>query len=261
MHSSRTWFWVIALTLGLGILGAVALDINIPLPWGKREPPKQDERNDARQTHGELERTDNARQQEPVRKDETVVVSPEQSERGVLSDENRPLVQENPPRAEGSGSNENQPMTRPNIHGARLNDEAIDELRLWAKEAGISQRSIDSSNPALLIRMIKSKIQRTSGEGDRPTYHKDIMRIARMVGIPDKKVNSLGTTALLSEICIVLDNTTKFNKELLNSEDLRILAICLSDDQKLLDIVKKYHVFLNEINGRKLIIVPETSNK
>jgi hypothetical protein len=260
MHSSRTWFWVIALTLGLGILGAVALDINIPLPWGKREPPKQDERNVPRQPQEEFRRTGIERP-EPVEKGETVIVSPDKSEKGETGNEKRSPAQTPPPRAEGAGSNENQPMTRPNIHGVRLNDEAIDELRLWAKEAGISQRSIDSSNPALLIRMIKLKTQRTSGDNDKPAYHNEIMRIARMVGIPDKQVNSLGTTALLSEICIVLDNTTKFNKELLNSEDLRILAICLSDDKKLLDIVKKYHAFLNEINGRKLIILPETSNK
>lgn len=260
MHSSRTWFWVIALTLGLGILGAVALDFNIPRPWGKREPPKQDERNDARQTHGELKGAGNARQ-EPAEKVETVVDSTEKSDRGVLSDANRPPVQENPPPTESSGSNENQPMTMSNTPKVRINDEAIEELRLWAKEVGISQRQIDSGNPALLIRMIKFKTQKPGGDNDRPAYHNEIMRIAKMVGIPDKKVNSLGTTALLSEICIVLDNTTKFNKELLNSEDLRILAICLSDDKKLLDIVKKYHAFLNEINGRKLIILPETSNK
>lgn len=194
MHTSRTWFWVIGLTFGLGVCFAAALEINI-WPFGKREQPKQDERNVQRQTQEEFRRT----------------------------------------------------------------GEAIDELRLWAREVGI--KNIDSIDDAALIRLIKFKTQKTNGDGDKPLYHNEIMRIAKMVGIPDKKVNSFETTALLSEICIALDNTPKFNKELLNDDDLRILAICLSYDKKILDIVKKYHVFLHEINGHKLIVLPASSNK
>lgn len=257
MHSLRTWFWIIGLTLGLGVSFAVALEINI-FPWGKREQPKQDDRNTQRQTQEEFRRTGIERP-EPVEKGETVIVSPEKSENGEISNANRPSAQTNPPRPEGAGSNENQPMTRSNLPRVRLNDEAIDELRLWAQEVGI--KNIDGIDHAALIRLIKVKTQKTNGDGDKPLYHNEIMRIARMVGISDKQVNSLGTFALLSEICIQLDNNiVKFNNDLLNDEDLRILAICLTDDLKILTTLKKYHAFLKEIHGHKVIVFPVPPN-
>ena len=72
MHSSRTWFWVIALTFGLGIWGAVALDfryswddiLDIVKSLGQGTPSKNDP-NDAKvpgQTGTE--------RQEPGKKDE-----------------------------------------------------------------------------------------------------------------------------------------------------------------------------------------------
>lgn len=161
---------------------------------------------------------------------------PKQDERNIQRQTHRLTKRINPPYEDVSRLNENPPRTSPNIHGVRL---------IEPRELGV----------------YKSNARRTRGDNDEPAYHNEIMRIARMVGIPDEKVNSSNTIKLLSEIIINLNDTIKFNNEILNNKDLEILDICLSDDKELLDRVKGYHEFLKEISGHKLIKLPKTSNK
>lgn len=134
---------------------------------------------------------------------------------------------------------------------------ALEELRLWAKQLGIPQEQVNQSNASRLIQMIRKKTNESNIEDEK----QNIRRIAKMVGISDKQINNFNTSGLLSEIIIRLDETRKFNQDILNEEDLRILDICLNDDKKILEKVKNYHDFLEEIHDHKLIVLPDSHSQ
>lgn len=134
---------------------------------------------------------------------------------------------------------------------------ALEQLRLWAKQLGIPQEQVDQSNAAHLIQMIRKKTNESHIENEK----QEIIRIAKIVGISNTQIKNFNTSGLLSEIFIRLDETRKFNQNILNEEDLRILDICLNDDKKVLEKVKKYHDFLEEIHGHKLIVLPDSHSQ
>ena len=150
------------------------------------------------------------------------------------------------------------------------NKRSMEELRHWAKDLEIQPDWIENANMFMLIKMIKKKIDADiiekekdieKGKQDyeeiKQNYDRNIKKIAKRLGVSEEKTNSYEIIVLLKIINEQLINSQKQYKEVILSEDdMRILEICLTDEQKQLDIIKKYHEFLKDIHGRTLIFIP-----
>ena len=84
----------------------------------------------------------------------------------------------------------------------------------------------------------------------------ELRKLANMLGISEEKTSALSMEGLISEMKIKVDDSTKYHGKILSDEEFKILSINLSDDPKILEIVKEYNIFINKINGKKIIVLP-----
>lgn len=88
------------------------------------------------------------------------------------------------------------------------------------------------------------------------TEKRELQKLARKVGVPESKIQTLSATGLIYEIRGVLDRPNNFYGETLSDEQRDALNIRISNTSKIRDIVMEYDKYLKQIKGKNVIILP-----
>ena len=85
-----------------------------------------------------------------------------------------------------------------------------------------------------------------------------IKKLAAKVGLPSNKIEQSSTLELLTDIEIALrnDDNYYFGKEL-SEYEIKLLSDYLASDQKTLETIKKYHQYIKNIRGKRVIVLPQ----
>lgn len=99
----------------------------------------------------------------------------------------------------------------------------------------------------------------TPGSGSTESFESEkteLKALARTFGIPDSKINSMTSLALISEIKIKLGNSDGYYGKTLSETDIRRIEALLADEPQLERTVREYDAFVKKAKGRTVIILP-----
>ena len=84
----------------------------------------------------------------------------------------------------------------------------------------------------------------------------ELRSLARTCGVPEEKINSLSALGLISEVKIVLGNSTGYYGETLSNKDMELVKKYLSYEPKLEKIIRNYDSFVKQNKGRHIVVLP-----
>ena len=86
------------------------------------------------------------------------------------------------------------------------------------------------------------------------TEKRELQQLARMVGVPESKIQTLSAMGLIYEIRGILDRPNNFYGKTLSDEQRNALNIRISNTSEIRDIVMEYDKYLKQIKGKNVII-------
>jgi|GEM_PF-6944956 len=84
----------------------------------------------------------------------------------------------------------------------------------------------------------------------------ELQSLARLCGVPEQKTKSLSSLGLISEVKIVLGNSTGYYGETLSDKDMDFLKKFLVEDPKIEKIIRNYDAFVKRNKGRHIVVLP-----
>lgn len=99
----------------------------------------------------------------------------------------------------------------------------------------------------------------TPGRGSTESFEREkaeLKALARTCGIPESKINSMTSLALISEIKIKLGNSEGYYGKTLSDADMSSIKALLADEPQLERTVREYDAFVKKAKGRTVIILP-----
>ena len=102
----------------------------------------------------------------------------------------------------------------------------------------------------------KSINEKGGSSNNFETEKRELQTLARKVGIPESKIQTLSATGLIYEIRGVLDQPRNFYGKTLSDEQRDALNIRISNNPEMRDIIMTYHEYLKQIKGKNVIILP-----
>ena len=84
----------------------------------------------------------------------------------------------------------------------------------------------------------------------------ELRSLARICGVPEEKTKSLSSLGLISEVKIVLGNSTGYYGETLSDKDMNILTKFLVEHPQIEKTIRKYDAFVKRNKGRHIVVLP-----
>ena len=84
----------------------------------------------------------------------------------------------------------------------------------------------------------------------------ELRSLARICGVPEEKTKSLSSLGLISEVKIVLGNSTGYYGETLSDKEMELVKKYLSYEPKLAETIRKYDAFVKRNKGRHIVVLP-----
>lgn len=86
-----------------------------------------------------------------------------------------------------------------------------------------------------------------------------VVFLASKVGISDDRIKKSSTKEILVDIEVKLDENHKYDGKILTVEEMNVLSNYLNDQSHILRIIRNYHHYIQTMQYKKIIVLPESN--